>query len=272
MALNPVAVVVPLSTTATLTADEDISLRHLERYLGKYDKYFLMSRLLHFQRRGFGTVRMHERYFGSGQAHARLQVAEEFYERFRDYKYILMYHLDALALSDQLLQWCASDLDYIGAPWLHCDDSPWVTHDRVGNSGFTLIKVESALEVMRSTRRSVEPDEYWNGVLANVPPSRRWVHLPVRLAKRARPFNNVRWEMRRWHAREGGTGNSDYFWSDRAVKYWPQFRVASVETGLKFAFEVAPRLCYQRNNYQLPFGCHAWPRYDRAFWEPYLLK
>jgi hypothetical protein len=26
------------------------------------------------------------------------------------------------------------------------------------------------------------------------------------------------------------------------------------------------------NNHRLPFGCHAWPRYDRMFWEPYLVK
>jgi hypothetical protein len=72
--------------------------------------------------------------------------------------------------------------------------------------------------------------------------------------------------------RKDGTANCDYFWSDEAVKYWPDFKIASVETGLKFAFEVAPRWCFERNGGRLPFGCHAWPRYDRAFWEPHLLR
>ena len=36
--------------------------------------------------------------------------------------------------------------------------------------------------------------------------------------------------------------------------------------------EVSPRLCFERNHRQLPFGCHAWARYDGAFWEPHLLK
>jgi hypothetical protein len=34
---------------------------------------------------------------------------------------------------------------------------------------------------------------------------------------------------------------------------------------------VAPRLCFELNGRKLPFGCHAWQRYDRGFWEPYLL-
>jgi hypothetical protein len=73
-----------------------------------------------------------------------------------------------------------------------------------------------------------------------------------------------RWLRRRTEA--------DIFWSDEAVHYYPEFKIADVATGLRFAFEVSPRVCLERNHHQLPFGCHAWARYDRAFWEPYLLK
>ncbi len=73
-----------------------------------------------------------------------------------------------------------------------------------------------------------------------------------------------RWLQRRTEA--------DIFWSDEAVHYYPDFKIADVATGLRFAFEVSPRLCLERNQQQLPFGCHAWARYDRAFWEPYLLQ
>ena len=43
------------------------------------------------------------------------------------------------------------------------------------------------------------------------------------------------------------------------------------DEGLRFSFEVAPRLCFELNGRRLPFGCHGWHRYDRTFWEPYLL-
>ncbi len=78
--------------------------------------------------------------------------------------------------------------------------------------------------------------------------------------------------MASWHLRTDGRQNEDYFWADEAVRYCPEFKVASLDVGLRFAFEVAPRRCFELNNGTLPFGCHAWPRYDRAFWEPYLLK
>src|SRR5690606_14031963 len=111
---------------------------HLEHYLGGYDKYFVVPRRLRVSRPGFGIESFRDDYFGSGKAHARLQLSEEFYRRFESYRYILMYHLDALVFSDQLMDWCESGLDYVGAPWLQCEDTPWVTRSRVGNSGFAL--------------------------------------------------------------------------------------------------------------------------------------
>jgi Protein of unknown function (DUF5672) len=267
-----VAIIVPLSSEGRFTAEEETSLRHLEHFLGKYDKYFVAPYGTRFARAGFEVVPFAHRYFGSATAHARLQLSKEFYARFRSYTYILMYHLDALVLSDQLMEWCSMDLDYIGAPWLTCADSPWVTRPRVGNSGFALMRIESFLNVIHSKRRAIDPDEYWRQFCAVNPPFRQWLHLPRKYLKRLRLFNGVTWEMRTWPLRKDGTGNCDYFWSDEAVKYWPDFKIASVETGLNFAFEVAPRLCFERNGRRLPFGCHAWPRYDRAFWEPYLLR
>jgi len=48
--------------------------------------------------------------------------------------------------------------------------------------------------------------------------------------------------------------------------------VPEVEEALKFSFGIVPRYCYELNNNELPFGCHAWENYDKAFWEPFLLK
>ena len=263
---NLVAVVVPTSAQLVLSPDEEISLRHLAHFLGKYDRYFVSPENAAISRPGFAVETFPARYFGSTQAHGLLMFSEEIYERFRRYKYILMHHLDSLVLSDQLARWCETDLDLVGAPWLRCEDSPWVDRPRVGNGGFTLMKIESHLNVLRSKRPAVNPDEYWRTLCGATPPLLRWRHLPRRYLKRLSVFNNVRWETRRWR------GNGDHFWADEAVKYWPDFRVASVEQGLQFAFEVAPRMCFELNNRRLPFGCHAWARYDRAFWEPYLLQ
>lgn len=261
-----VAVVVPLSNRQELAAEEQISLRHLVHFLGKYDKYMVAPYDLSVEHSGFRIKRFPARFFGSPEAHKKLSFSPRFYKEFKEYKYILMYHLDALVFSDQLMQWCEMELDYIGPPWLNCDDSPWVKVPRVGNSGFSLRKVESFLNVIYSPRYTVDPRKYWDDLCASRPPHIRYLNLPRKYLKRLRMFNGARWHMARWRK------NDDHFWSDQAGYYYPDFRVAPLEIGLRFAFEVAPHRCFEMNNRQLPFGCHAWPRYDRAFWEPYLLK
>lgn len=48
------------------------------------------------------------------------------------------------------------------------------------------------------------------------------------------------------------------------------FKIAPVHIALQFAFEREVRRCYEQNNFMLPFGCHAWERYDYSFWKPYI--
>jgi hypothetical protein len=268
MERRSVAIVVPLPLRPGISSDEEISLRHLEHYLRGYDRFFIAPEGSTYERPGYEVETFPTRFFGSGKAHGRLQLAEEFYRRFERYSYILMYHLDALAFSDQLMEWCTTDLDYVGAPWLPCSDSPWVTEPRVGNSGFALMKVQSFLQVMQSSRFAVDANEYRSRTRVPYADRQRSHTIPNRYLRWWRRYNGVKWELRQWP----DAANSDLFWSDRAVHYWPAFKVASFETGLRFAFEVAPRMCFELNGKNLPFGCHAWTTFDRAFWEPHLLR
>lgn len=261
-----VAIVVPLSNRTYLTADEEISLRHLRHFLGKYDKYLVIPKSLEVNYPDFGLKRFDKRYFGSNFNHGRLLLTQEFYKEFSDYKYILLYHLDALVFSDQLTEWCETDLDYIAAPWFQCEDAPWVKTPQVGGGGLSLRKVASYLQVLNSTRRAIEPNEFWNKYFTEASLPVQLLNLPRKYLKYIKYFNSIRWEIYRSRLFE------DRLIALKAQKYYPDFKIASVEAGLRFAFEVAPRLCFEKNNYQLPFGCHAWDRYDREFWEPYLLR
>jgi hypothetical protein len=270
--INRVAVVVPGYNRSEFTPDEEVSFRHLETFLGRYDKFLVVPRTLSIRRAGFELKRFDDSFFGSAIANTRLLLSRAFYESFADYRYILIYQLDALVFSDQLQEWCATDLDYIGAPWMNCEDSPWVSRPRVGNGGLSLRKVASFLKVLASDRYWVDPETYWQSVAAGKPWYVRGLHLPRKWFKQLRRFNGVKQELQQWHLRPDGTRNEDHFWADHAVRYDPNFKMASFEVGLRFAFEVAPRQCFELNGRQLPFGCHAWPRYDRGFWEPYLIK
>jgi hypothetical protein len=268
-----VAVVVPLSDRSELRPDEEVSLRQLCCVLGRYDK-FLVASSTAIQREGFATALFPRKFFGSYGAHTRMVSWPGFYKRFEDYEYILIYHLDSLVFSDQLLEWCDAGWDFIGAPWLPCPDTPWVKKAAVGNGGFTLMNVANALRVLHNRYRE-NPASYWSDLMT------RHGHLlgPVFGALRflRRYFNTpklVNWPLDHWERSEDPERyglNNDYFWATEAKHYLPQFKVATVEDGLRFAFEGSPRMCFEMNGRRLPFGCHAWARYDRAFWEPHLV-
>ena len=270
--VSSVAVVVPGYNRAEFTSDEEISFRHLEHFLGRYDKFLVVPQSLKIARPGFHLQRFPDTYFGSAIANAKLMLSSTFYRSFRRYRYILIYQLDALVFSDRLLEWCRADLDYVGAPWLQCVDSPWVDNPRVGNGGFSLRKVSSFLRVLASDKYWIDPETYWQKISSGKPWYAQCVHLPRKWMKQIRRFNGVKREVEQWHLRPDGTRNEDHFWSDEAIRYDSQFKVAPFDVGLRFAFEVVPRQCFALNQYSLPFGCHAWPRYDRSFWEPHLLK
>jgi len=268
-----VAIVVPLSTRADLSDDERISMRHLRHHLGAYDRYLIVPKGLELDFPGFEVKRFARKYFGSAGAHGKLLGTPAFYREFLDYEFIFFYHLDSLALSDQVAAWCATDLDYIGPPWIHCDETPWAGRPRVGNGGFTLLRVASALRVL-ANRYRLEPSSFWLDQFTHRAP--RWT---VRTLQRiqahypnSKPLNRL---LREWREMEDPAAhgrNNDLFWSDKAVRYLPEFKVASLEQGLRFAFEAAPRTCFEMTGGRMPFGCHAWARYDRDFWAPHLLR
>jgi len=243
-------------------------------YLGAYDKYVAAPQRSPFQLNGFRVKYFPRKFFGSLPGFNNLWYAPQFFEAFADYKFILWHHLDSLVLSNQLDEWCAADLDYIGPPWIRCADSPWVDTPRVGNGGIALIKIESFRKVLYN-RYSKEPSTYWRDMLARnsrrLQPIARVLQRAQRRWPRSRVLNRA---LTHWDIMENPERhclNSDIFWSDRATGYLPEFKVASLAQGLRFGFEVAPRTCFEMNGGRMPFGCHAWPRYDRAFWEPFLL-
>jgi hypothetical protein len=268
-----VAIVVPLSNRPDLLPDEEVSLRHLRHFLGRYDKFLVAPPESEVRIEGFESKDFPARFFGSVAAHNRLLGSPAFYRAFLDYEYIFFYHLDALAFSDQLEDWCSNGLDYIGPPWILCDDYPWLRRPRVGNGGFTLLRVSSALKVLTNRYRE-EPSTYWLEKFTDSAPG--WLIRGLEWIQRRFPgVGPVNRLMREWSAMKDPTyhgRNNDLFWSDKAVRYLPEFKVASLEEGLRFGFEASPRTCFEMNGGTMPFGCHAWGRYDRAFWEPYLLK
>lgn len=262
------AIIVPLSTRPELTAQEQIALAHLRRFLGHYPIFLVAPPAFPVPVSGMRVVRFPKRFFGSGAAHARLMLSRGFYRRFQQYEYILIYHLDALVFSDQLAAWCAAGYDYIGAPWFRDPARPELGFTSVGNGGFSLRRVGSFLKVLASPRHTIDPATYrrsWEETFSGRSLPVRLLNTPRLLLKRLLHFNGVR------HFINGYALNEDHFWADEARYYYPELKIAPPEIALRFAFELAPRYSYELIGQQLPFGCHGWPIHEPDFWSSFLL-
>lgn len=269
-----VAIMVPVPSPE-LSADDRVSMRHLRKHLDHHDKFLLVPKGSGIRIDGFKVMELDRKHFGSAANHNRMLYRTDFWEKFADYEYVLMYHLDALVFSDQLLEWCDKGLDYIGSPFLICKDAPWVREERCGNGGFALYRVPSVIKVLWN-RYLAEPSKFVEDHCSRLIEFQNRVIKPMRLAapawlKSSAP-PNLRGQIRKMDRAEVNERGNDLFWSDKAKNYLPGFKVGTLEQGLAFSFEMEPRRCLERTGGRMPFGCHAWARYDRAFWEQYILR
>lgn len=149
-----------------MDAFEEISWTQLHRILEKHPICIagpasLAERLearYHVPVKGFA-----DENFQSVASYSRMMLSEEFYHRFESYEYMLIYQLDAFVFSDRLAEFCQMGYDYIGAPWPY-----WITvgrrllRKRVGNGGFSLRNVSSAIRVLlqkENVFRTLEKEE-----------------------------------------------------------------------------------------------------------------
>jgi hypothetical protein len=216
-------------------------------------------------------VSLNDKYFKSFLAHQKLLISLEFYKIFKKYSHILIYHLDAYVFRDELAFWCGKEFDYIGAVWFE----GWgrsVSADRifaVGNGGFSLrrtstcIRILRRLEILRLITRSVS----WL-----IPESKRPIasrHY-YQLLKNLRLFKVKGLISIENLVRSPQLHNEDVFWAINVADSFSDFTVARPDDAIKFSFEINPRHLYKLNDKKLPFGCHAFERYDPDFWEEHI--
>src|SRR5579863_6410886 len=96
-----VAIVTPLYRFP-LTPDEEISIRHLRQYLGRFDRFIIGPKTLPPEFADFRLQRFPPRFFESLHSYSKLLVTREFYQAFAGYEYILIYQPDCLVFSSDL--------------------------------------------------------------------------------------------------------------------------------------------------------------------------
>lgn len=272
LSAKDIGIIVPLSSRETLTKAEEVSLNHLKTYLGRYDKYFVAAQKLKLDKidkTGFKVSKFPDKFFGSVRAHNKLLTNKGFYDTFSDYKYILIYHLDSLVFSDQLIEWCEKGYDFIAPPWM-ASELPWLDESGVGNGGFSVRNVNSFIKLYSRGKYWRDPKGFARIIASKAPALKKVTYHLARHALKLKLLNNVRTHLY-YYINKEDRGEDRFVWFF-GKHYLPDFKIISDKEALSFAFEVNPRKCYEMNNNQMPFGCHAYERYDLSFWEPHLLK
>ena len=270
-----VAVLIPLTADPSFGPDEETSLRHWQKYLSGYDTYFVAPQGCGVQRDGIETKYFPRRFFGSVARHNQLLWSPGFYRAFEDYEYIFFYHLDALVFRDELEKWCDEGYDFIGPPWIVTEQTPWVKEPGVGNGGFALFNVRNKLEVLYRIYEH-DPLRYWMRYVTMFP-KLAWAPMfccraLYKLGLRIKLLEGIIFEWKATLFKSSSWGRSpDVFFGTRAKRYDERWNPAPWDLALKFAFEADPPRCSELAGGHMPFGCHAWARYDRAFWEPHLI-
>jgi uncharacterized protein DUF5672 len=255
-----------------LKPDEETSLRHLRAHLGGFDRYLVCPESSSPELNDFTLIRVPDANLASEWAYNKMLLTRQFYEWFSDYEFILVYQLDCLVFSSEILSWCDREWDYIGAPWFHAyGEDPDGGFLGVGNGGFSLRKVQSHLDVFSSRALAYEPVALgwrnWQSYRASFV---REVACRLKtMLHRCGYQNTVRTYLD--EICQNPAVHEDGFWSWQAQRFKSDFAIPSPEEALQFSFECAPRACLELNGGRLPLGCHAWARYDRLFWEPLLL-
>ena len=193
----------------------------------------------------------------------RLKIEPFLYRRYSKYKYILFYELDAWVFRDEIDYWCNQGYDYIGAPWFEgfheaTSNSRFIG---IGNGGFSLRKVKSHLKALHSCAYISPAKTVIHGFLLNIS-----FASFVTLIKRLTISNNVYYRLNQYD------WNEDKFWGNVVAKRFKWYKVPDMQTASRFSMEKNASLLYERNNYKLPMGCHAWERFEPEFWNQFIEK
>lgn len=132
---------------------EVISLKSILEVFGeKRDIFVAMPKSVdekYYTTLGVKAVKFDDIWFSSYRKYNELCLQKVFYDKFIDYRYILLYQLDGFVFYDNIDYFCNLEYDYIAAPWKYGNfwyRSQYETVWYVGCGGVSLRKVSSFLE------------------------------------------------------------------------------------------------------------------------------
>lgn len=261
--IKKVAVVVPIYKTQ-LSLYEKISVQQCKKVLSEHPIIAVVPESLHISELGEynifdQVIQFEDSFFKNVQGYNRLMMSAAFYEKFLEYEFVLIHQLDALVFRDELLKWCHSSYDYIGAPWPKRLEEP---------------DIVKAMKTRLITRYHI-----WKNTMEGNLPSQRQFDNQVgnggfslrRVKKFFRLASEMREQIAAYHMRHEHQFHEDVFWSLEVNRGIPKLRIPLYKKAYQFSIENFPERGVRFNGGKLPFGCHAWDL-NLDFWKPYIIQ
>lgn len=271
---NKVAVVIPHPGT-NLKGGQEFSLKTCLRVLGRHPIFFVTKKSVSLEPLApyldrIQIIRVDDDRMASIESYSKFLMSPEFYRLFERYEYILVHQLDVVVFEDRLLEWCDKGYDYAGPPMFQGEE-PRPNLWEGGNGGFSLRKTAAFLALL-SSHKVFPRFEYYRQLRAELGV---FYLLVLRLMLQfpriwlAQFFPGLfRW----FYTRTSRSIHEDAYFAFFAVFFAEKWSMPSAEESAAFGFDRCPRAAYAINGNKIPFGCHAWERYDKAFVEGLLEK
>ena len=229
------AVVIPFYKNS-LSTFEKISLDQCRKILKNYPIYFALPKSIQadYLEKDDQVIYFEDHCFASIDSYNELVSSIEFYEKFILYDYVLFHQLDAYIFKDELKEWCLKGFDYIGAP-----------------------------KLKRKHFKEKSPIQWpvFDPILFNGGLSLRRIKPIIQYLKVYHLLYS------RW------PGNEDMLFSCYSKRIFPlrfMLKLPTWREGLAFAFEKNPQISFHLLGDSLPFGCHAWEKYNPEFWKKFI--
>lgn len=265
--MSPVAIIIPVYKNE-ISQFETISLQQCFAILGNYPILFICPKNMESGsfHRDYGNkgefLFFDDANFRSVITYNKMMLSVWFYSHFINYKYILIYQLDCFVFKDELMFWVEQGYSYIGAPWFlgNSSDNDVNEFFGVGNGGFSLRNIKDSIGVLKSNKKIMSFVEHF---YKNKQSKKSFVLLrSIKHYLASYSFKTIR--------------NNTLMNEDKAFciagKRFKDFNIPDAKIALAFAFEIQPKKLHKLNNNQLPFGCHAWWKYDFNFFVPVIEK
>lgn len=227
--------------------------------------------------RNINLVCFSRHFFSSVSGYNLLCLSKEFYQAFKSYEYMLIYQLDSWVFKNEIEFWCNKKYDYIGAP-LFCtkgNQGPSKIIGGVGNGGFSLRRIDYCLGLLNRNKwlPLVKPSRLWheNYIEEVVLTTERCVFVSYLILFIRTIMKTFGYKNTLSYCLSSGKMNEDLFFGYWAPYYWGVKSNIPQETeAMFFSFDANPSFLFQKTH-KLPFGCHAFNKWEyKTFWERFI--